>query len=204
VAIIGPIGSGKTTLGKLLLGLYEPTGGMVCLDDTDIRQIDPAELRRFIGYVPQDITLFRGTIRENIILGSPEVEDERILRAAELAGVSQFAGKHPKGFDMEIGEQGRGLSGGQRQSVAMARALLHDPPILVLDEPSSSMDNRTETRMKTNLKNLLAGKTLVLITHRGSLLDLVERIIIIDNGAVVADGPRDQVLSAMKSGQIAF
>ncbi len=204
VAIIGPIGSGKTTLGKLLLGLYEPTGGMVCLDDTDIRQIDPAELRRFIGYVPQDITLFRGTIRENIILGSPEVEDERILRAADLAGVSQFAGKHPKGFDMEIGEQGRGLSGGQRQSVAMARALLHDPPILVLDEPSSSMDNRTETRMKTNLKNLLAGKTLVLITHRGSLLDLVERIIIIDNGAVVADGPRDQVLSAMKSGQIAF
>ena len=204
VAIIGPIGSGKTTLGKLLLGLYEPTGGMVCLDDTDIRQIDPAELRRFIGYVPQDITLFRGTIRENIILGSPEVEDERILRAAELAGVSQFAGKHPKGFDMEIGEQGRGLSGGQRQSAAMARALLHDPPILILDEPSSSMDNRTETRMKTNLKNLLAGKTLVLITHRGSLLDLVERIIIIDNGAVVADGPRDQVLSAMKSGQIAF
>ena len=204
VAIIGPIGSGKTTLGKLLLGLYEPTGGMVCLDDTDIRQIDPAELRRFIGYVPQDITLFRGTIRENIILGSPEVEDERILRAAELAGVSQFAGKHPKGFDMEIGEQGRGLSGGQRQSVAMARALLHDPPILILDEPSSSMDNRTETRMKTNLKNLLAGKTLVLITHRGSLLDLVERIIIIDNGAVVADGPRDQVLSAMKSGQISF
>ncbi len=204
VAIIGPIGSGKTTLGKLLLGLYEPTGGMVCLDDTDIRQIDPAELRRFIGYVPQDITLVRGTIRENIILGSPEVEDERILRAADLAGVSQFAGKHPKGFDMEIGEQGRGLSGGQRQSVAMARALLHDPPILVLDEPSSSMDNRTETRMKTNLKNLLAGKTLVLITHRGSLLDLVERIIIIDNGAGVADGPRDQVLSAMKSGQIAF
>ena len=204
VAIIGPIGSGKTTLGKLLLGLYEPTGGMVCLDDTDIRQIDPAELRRFIGYVPQDITLFRGTIRENIILGSPEVDDARILRAADLAGVSQFAGKHPKGFDMEIGEQGRGLSGGQRQSVAMARALLHDPPILVLDEPSSSMDNRTETRMKTNLKNLLAGKTLVLITHRGSLLDLVERIIIIDNGAVVADGPRDQVLSAMKSGQISF
>ena len=204
VAIIGPIGSGKTTLGKLLLGLYEPTGGMVCLDDTDIRQIDPAELRRFIGYVPQDITLFRGTIRENIILGSPEVDDARILRAADLAGVSQFAGKHPKGFDLEIGEQGRGLSGGQRQSVVMARALLHDPPILILDEPSSSMDNRTETRLKANLKNLLAGKTLVLITHRGSLLDLVERIIIIDNGTVVADGPRDQVLSAMKSGQISF
>ncbi len=204
VAIIGPIGSGKTTLGKLLLGLYEPTGGMVSLDDTDIRQIDPAELRRFIGYVPQDITLFRGTIRDNIILGSPEVDDGAIIRAARMAGVSDFVGKHPMGYDLEIGEQGRGLSGGQRQSVALARAMLHDPPILILDEPSSSMDNRTESRMKANLVSLIAAKTMILITHRGSLLDLVSRIIIIDNGMVVADGPRDQVISAMKSGQINF
>ncbi len=202
VAIIGPIGSGKTTLGKLLLGLYKPTSGMVALDGTDIRQIDPSELRRFIGYVPQDITLFRGTIRENIIFGSPDVEDALILRAAELSGVSTFVGKHPKGFDLEIGEQGRGLSGGQRQSVAIARALLHDPPILVFDEPSSSMDNRTETRLKTNLLNLLPGKTLILITHRGSLLDLVDRIVLIDNAVVAADGPRDQVMAAIKSGQI--
>lgn len=202
VAIIGPIGSGKTTLGKLLLGLYAPTAGMVTIDDTDIRQIDPAELRRFIGYVPQDITLFRGTIRDNIILGSPDAEDALILRAAELSGVSEFVGKHAKGFDLEIGEQGRGLSGGQRQSVAIARALLHDPPILVFDEPSSSMDNRTETRLKDNLKQLLPGKTLILITHRGSLLDLVERIVLIDNAMVVADGPRDQVMTAIRSGQI--
>lgn len=202
VAIIGPIGSGKTTLGKLLLGLYAPTAGMVTIDDTDIRQIDPAELRRFIGYVPQDITLFRGTIRDNIILGSPDVEDSLILRAAELSGVSEFVGKHPKGFDLEVGEQGRGLSGGQRQSVAIARALLHDPPILVFDEPSSSMDNRTETRLKQNLNQLLPGKTLILITHRGSLLDLVERIVLIDNAMVVADGPRDQVMTAIRSGQI--
>jgi ATP-binding cassette subfamily C protein LapB len=202
VALIGPIGSGKTTLGKLLLGLYQPTSGMVTLDDTDIRQIDPSELRRFIGYAPQEITLFRGTIRENIILGSPEVDDARILRAADFSGVSTFVGKHAKGFDMEIGEQGRGLSGGQRQSVAMARALLHDPPILVFDEPSSSMDNRTETRLKQNLRQLLPGKTLILITHRGSMLDLVDRIILIDNAMVVADGPRDQVLTAIKNGQI--
>lgn len=204
VAIIGPIGSGKTTLGKLLLGLYQPTSGMVTLDGTDIRQIDPAQLRRFIGYVPQDITLFRGTIRENIIFGSPEVEDALILRAAELSGVSAFVSKHARGFDLEIGEQGRGLSGGQRQCVAMARALLHDPPILVFDEPSSSMDNRTETRMKANLKHLLPGKTLILITHRGSLLDLVDRIVLIDNAMVVADGPREQVMTAMKNGQIQF
>ncbi|MCL2790636.1 MAG: type I secretion system permease/ATPase [Desulfobulbus sp.] len=202
VAIIGSIGSGKTTLGKLLLGLYEPTAGMVTLDDTDIRQIDPAELRRFIGYVPQDITLFRGTIRDNIILGSPEVEDERILRAAQLSGVNEFVGRHARGFDLEIGEQGRGLSGGQRQSVSIARALLHDPPILVFDEPSSSMDNLSETRLKQNLGQLLPGKTLILITHRGSLLDLVDRIVLINHGVIVADGPREQVMNAIKSGQI--
>ena len=202
VAVIGAIGSGKTTLGKLLLGLYEPTSGMVTLDDTDIRQIDPAELRRFIGYVPQDITLFRGTIRDNIILGSPEVEDDRILRAAQLSGVSEFVSRHAKGFNLEIGEQGRGLSGGQRQTVSIARALLHDPPILVFDEPSSSMDNRHETRLKQNLAQLLPGKTFLLITHRGSLLDLVDRIILINNGMVVADGPREQVMTAIKSGQI--
>lgn len=202
VALIGAIGSGKTTLGKLLLGLYQPTSGTVTLDDTDIRQIDPAELRRFIGYVPQEITLFRGTIRDNIILGSPDVEDDRILRAADLSGVSTFVGKHAQGFDMEIGEQGRGLSGGQRQSVAIARALLHDPPILVFDEPSSSMDNRTETRLRQNLRALLPGKTFILITHRGSLLELVDRIVLIDNAMIVADGPRDQVLTAIRSGQI--
>lgn len=202
VAIIGPIGSGKTTLGKLMLGLYEPQAGMVSLDDTDIRQIDPAELRRFIGYVPQDITLFRGTIRDNIILGSPDVADETILRAADLAGVSAFVGKHSQGFDMMIGEQGSGLSGGQRQSVAIARALLHDPPILVFDEPSSSMDNRTESRLKEKLEKVVQEKTLILITHRASLLDLVDRIIIIDNSTVTADGPRDNVLGAIRSGQI--
>jgi ATP-binding cassette subfamily C protein LapB len=202
VAIIGPIGSGKTTLGKLLLGLYEPINGMVTLDGTDIRQIDPTDLRRFIGYVPQDITLFRGTIRENIILGSPDVDDDRILRAAELSGVTAFIDRQAKGFDLEIGEQGRGLSGGQRQGVAMARALLHDPPILVFDEPSSSMDNRTETRLKENLMKLLPGKTLILITHRGSMLDLIDRIVLIDQGMVVADGPREQVMAAIKSGQI--
>ncbi|MCL1980999.1 MAG: ATP-binding cassette domain-containing protein, partial [Proteobacteria bacterium] len=202
VAFIGSIGSGKTTLGKLLLGLYQPTAGIVTIDDTDIRQIDPAELRRFIGYVPQDITLFRGTIRDNIILGSPEVEDDRILQAAQLSGANEFVSRHPKGFELAIGEQGRGLSGGQRQSVAIARALLHDPPILVFDEPSSSMDNRSETRLKQNLAQLLPGKTLLLITHRASLLDLVDRIILINNGMVVADGPREQVLTAIKSGQI--
>ncbi|MFZ5766899.1 MAG: type I secretion system permease/ATPase [Thermodesulfobacteriota bacterium] len=202
VALIGPIGSGKTTIGKLILGLYQPTEGMVSMDDTDIRQIDPAELRHFIGYVPQDVTLFRGTVRDNIVFGTHDVDDATILHAAEMAGVADFVKKHPAGYDMEIGEQGRGLSGGQRQTVAIARALLLDPPVLVMDEPSSSMDNRTETRLKTNLAPLLAGKTVILITHRASLLDLVDRIVVIDNGTVVADGPKQRIVEALKNGQL--
>ncbi|HEB50012.1 MAG TPA: type I secretion system permease/ATPase [Desulfobulbus sp.] len=202
VAFIGPTGSGKTTLGKLVLGLYQPTGGMVCMDSTDIRQIDPADLRRFIGCVPQDIVLFRGTIRENIILGAPHVDDGTILRAAELSGTAEFVGRHAMGFDMPVGEQGRGLSGGQRQNVAMARAILHDPPILILDEPTSAMDNRGESRLKQRLQEILPDKTLILITHRASLLDLVDRIVVIDNGTIIADGPRDRVLSALRNGQI--
>lgn len=202
VALIGPIGSGKTTIGKLLLGLYQPTEGMVSMDDTDIRQIDPAELRHFIGYVPQDVTLFRGTVRDNIVFGTHDVDDATILHAAEMAGVADFVKKHPAGYDMEIGEQGRGLSGGQRQTVAIARALLLDPPVLVMDEPSSSMDNRTETRLKANLAPLLASKTVILITHRASLLDLVDRIVVIDNGTVVADGPKQRIVEALKNGQL--
>ncbi len=202
VAFIGPIGSGKTTLGKLILGLYQPTGGMVSLDSTDIRQIDPADLRRFIGCVPQDIVLFRGTVRENIILGAPHVDDETILRAAEVAGVAEFVGRHALGYDMPIGEQGRGLSGGQRQNVALARAILHDPRILILDEPTSAMDNRSESRLKKRLQEILPGKTLILITHRASLLDLVERIVVIDRAGIIADGPRDRVLAALRNGQI--
>ncbi|MFH1215067.1 MAG: type I secretion system permease/ATPase [Pseudomonadota bacterium] len=202
VGVIGPIGSGKTTLGKLMLGLYEPISGTVSMDETDIRQIDPAELRHYIGYVAQDVTLFRGTVRENITLGTHDVDDSTVFRAAELAGVDNFVKKHSMGFDMPVEEQGRGLSGGQRQSVALARAILLDPPIIILDEPTSSMDNRTEIHIKTRLAKILKGKTLVLFTHRASLLDLVDRLIVIDSGIIVADGPRAGVLEALKNGQI--
>jgi ATP-binding cassette, subfamily C, bacterial LapB len=202
VGIIGPIGSGKTTLGKLVLGLYEPTGGMVSMDGTDIRQIDPAELRRFIGYVPQDIVLFRGTVRDNITIGTHDVDDALIMNASKTAAVNLFVSKHPMGFDMEVEEGGRGLSGGQRQCIVLARALLLDPPVLVLDEPTSNMDNRTEGMIKQNLSGLIKDKTLLLITHRASLLEMVDRLIVVDNGAVVADGPRASVLEALKYGQI--
>ena len=202
VGIVGPIGSGKTSLGKLLLGLYQPNSGMICVDDTDIRQIDPAELRSFIGYVAQDITLFRGSVRDNITLGVNHVDDNTVLRAADFAGVSDFVRKHAMGFDMEVGELGRGLSGGQRKCVAIARAVLLDPPVLVMDEPTGSMDNMSELRLKKGFAEILDGKTMILITHRASLLSLVDRLIVIDNGAIIADGPRASVLEALKNGQI--
>jgi ATP-binding cassette subfamily C protein LapB len=204
VGIIGSIGSGKTTLGKLLLGLYEPDTGMVAMDGTDIRQIDPIELRRFIGCVPQDIVLFRGSVRDNITLGCDDVSDSEILRVADLSGVSKFVKRNAMGFDMPVGEQGRLLSGGQRQAVAMARALLLDPPVLVLDEPSSSMDARSESLLRQHLNTILKGKTLILTTHRASLLALVDRVVLLDNGMIRADGPKANILEALKNGQISL
>lgn len=202
VAVVGRMGSGKTTLGKLILGLYEPTAGSVCVGGTDLRQLDPADLRRRIGYVAQDIMLFYGNVRENIVLGAADATDERVLQAAQTACVSEFVDRHPLGYDMPAGERGSGLSGGQRQSVAIARALLLDPPILLLDEPTNSMDSTTERRLIANMTSVLPGKTLVLITHKTSLLELIDRVIILDNGRVVADGPKGQVLEALNQGQV--
>lgn len=202
VGLIGSIGSGKSTLGKILLGLYEPDNGIVTVDGTDIRQIDPTDLRHFIGCVPQDITLFRGTVRDNITLGHPDIDDEMIIRAADLSGVTGFIKNHAQGFDMQVGEQGRNLSGGQRQTIALARAMLLDPPIMILDEPSSSMDARTENTMCKKLQPILKNKTLVLVTHRASLLTLVDRIVVLDNGMIRADGPKENIMEALKNGQL--
>jgi ATP-binding cassette subfamily C protein LapB len=202
VAIIGRIGSGKTTVEKMVLGLYEPDSGSVLIDGTDLRQIDPADLRRNIGAVPQDVMLFAGTIRENITIGAPHADDAAMLRAAGLAGVDLFAGRHPAGYDRDVGERGQALSGGQRQAVALARALLVEPPILLLDEPTAAMDNAGETALKLRLGKMLAGRTLVLVTHRASLLNLVDRLIVLDGGAVVADGPKEEVMRALASGEI--
>jgi ATP-binding cassette, subfamily C, bacterial LapB len=174
----------------------------VLIDGTDLRQIDPADVRRHIGCVLQDVLLFRGTIRDNIALGAPFADDRAVLRAAEIAGVADFIARHPQGFDLDVGERGERLSGGQRQAVAVARALLLDAPILVLDEPTSAMDNDAENRLKQRLGETLAGKTLVLVTHRASLLSLVERLIVLDGGRLLADGPRDEVLKALADGRI--
>jgi ATP-binding cassette subfamily C protein LapB len=202
VAIIGRIGSGKTTLEKLIMGLYSPTEGSIKIDDLDIKQVDPANLRRNLGYVPQDINLFHGTVRENIALKAPYVPGHEIIRVAEVAGVSHFVNQHPSGFDMKIGERGEGLSGGQRQSIAIARALIMSPPILLMDEPSNAMDNATEAELLANLKQEIADKTFILVTHRASLLKLVERVVVIEQGSILADGPKEQVLDALKQGKL--
>ena len=199
VGIIGRMGSGKSTVGRLMTGLYTPQEGAVRFGGVDLRQMDAANLRGRMGYLPQDVTLFYGTIRDNIALDDPGIEDQRVLRAAYQAGATDFIRTLPGGLGAPVGEQGAAISGGQRQSVALARALLHDPEVLILDEPTSNMDKATESLLRTRLAKLVENKTLVLITHRASLLALVNRLIIIDNGHVVADGPRDEVLAAISN-----
>ncbi|MDA0664667.1 MAG: ATP-binding cassette domain-containing protein [Proteobacteria bacterium] len=202
VGLIGRIGSGKSTIQRLVMALYEPSEGAVLVDGTDVRQIDPADLRRSIGSVPQDVYLFFGSIRDNIAIGAPYTDDETIRRAARITGVEEFVSRHPSGYDMPVGERGQFVSGGQRQSVAVARALLRDPPIMLFDEPTSNMDNTSEGRFKARLANMIDDKTLLLVTHRGSMLSLVDRLIVIDGGRVVADGPKQDVLEALQGGQI--
>ncbi len=202
VALIGRIGSGKSSIQKLLLGLYKPSGGAIAVDGIDLSQIDPSDLRRCVGYVPQDVMLFAGSVRDNITIGLPKASDAQILQAARLAGVEAFVNQHPLGFDMPVGERGSALSGGQRQAVALARAMLHAPSILVLDEPSNSMDNASEDYLRRQLKDYAKQKTLLMVTHKMSLLDLVDRLIVIDGGRVLADGPKDSVLEALKQGRL--
>ncbi|WP_103619170.1 type I secretion system permease/ATPase [Campylobacter concisus] len=197
VGIIGKNGSGKTTLQKLILGLYSPTEGSVLIDGIDINQIDPADLRRNIGYVPQDVVLFKGTVRENIVQKAPYVDDIQIIKAAKVSGVDEYVNAHPLGFDMPVFERGDGISGGQRQSIAVARAFLLDSPIILLDEPTNSLDNTVENKLKVNLKTNTANKTMLLVTHRTSMLDLVDRLIVMDNGKILLDGPRDEVLARL-------
>jgi len=197
IGIIGRIGSGKSTIEKLILGLYEPDSGSVLVDDIDIKQIDPADLRKHIGYVGQHLSFFRGTLKENILLGTRNVDDAQMMEAALLAGVDEFAKKHPQGYEMEIGEQGRGLSGGQRQSVAIARAFLRNTPIILMDEPSNAMDQTTEQMLIDRLKRHRMDSTIVIVTQKMSMLDLVDRVIVMHEGKVFLDGPKSEVLKRL-------
>ncbi|MEL6735476.1 MAG: type I secretion system permease/ATPase [Pseudomonadota bacterium] len=197
VGIVGRVGSGKSTVGKLLCGLYETTDGGILLDDVDVKHCNRADLRRAVGFVSQSPDLFSGTLRENICFNGA-VSAEKFEEACFVSGVAVFAQSHPLGYEMPVGERGAFLSGGQKQAVALARALILQPRILFLDEPSAAMDTTTEAALVRNLKAHKSKlHTFIVATHRTSLLDLVDRIIVLDKGAVVHDGPRDQVLRAM-------
>ena len=203
VALIGRVGSGKSTIQRLMMGLYQPTEGAVLIDHTDLRQLDPADVRRNQAYVSQEVTLFFGSLRDNIALGMPYADDAAVREAAEVACLTDYVNRHPMGFEMPVGERGDSLSGGQRQCVGLARAVLHNAPILLLDEPTSAMDFSTEAQITTRIGEFTAQRTVVLVTHRTSMLALVNRVIVIDGGKVVADGPRERIMQALSHGRIA-
>ncbi|HUD90880.1 ATP-binding cassette domain-containing protein [Sphingobium sp.] len=203
VGFLGRVGSGKSTLARLVLGLYEPEEGVVLIDGIDVRQYDPVELRRLIGAGMQDNVLIAGSVRQNICLDRPGVEQDEMIRAAEISGTHRFMGQIANGYDLRLADRGDGLSGGQRQSIAIARAIAGRPPILIFDEPSSSMDAQTENDLIARLQPEVTGRTLLLITHRTSLLTMVDRIVVLDRGKIVADGPRDAVLQRLTRGKAA-
>lgn len=197
VAILGKIGSGKSTLLRVLARLFTPSAGQIFADGLDVTQIDPADWRKHVGFVSQDPRLFYGSLRENIMIGTPDATSKEFLRVLKLTGLDQIAAKHPMGINLPIGEMGEGLSGGQRQLVSLARSLIARPAVLLLDEPTSSMDMQTENKFIEHLKTATDDQTLVVVTHRPSMLALVDRVIVIDEGKVVADGPKDHVMASM-------
>lgn len=202
VALIGPIGSGKSTIARLIAGLYEPVSGLVMLDGIDIRQMEPRAMRAKIGALLQDNSLLTGTIRENIELARNPDETE-LHRVSALSGAQDFISTLPNGFELRLSDRGEGLSGGQRQSIALARALYGQPPVMLLDEPTSSIDTETEAALMERLKGELAARTLVLVTHRPSLLALVDRVILMARGRVIVDGTPDQIskkISLLRAG----
>ena len=193
VALVGRMGSGKSTLGRLMAGLIEPTEGAVMIDGVDIRQIDRSDLRRNVGVMLQESWLFSGTIKENLQMGFTEYGDAHLLDIARRAGVDDFVANHPQGYDMMLKERGEGLSGGQRQSINLARAMLHDPSLLILDEPTSSMDAASERFVLARLVEWAGHRTIVAITHRNSILEMVERVLVIEQGSVLADTTPEQL-----------
>lgn len=198
VGIIGRIGSGKTTIGRLLCRLYLPTSGELLIDGIDVRQYHPAEIRTAVGVAGQTGDLFSGTVKENLLMARPDATDEEIIEAARLSGVDEFVSNNPRGYDMNVGERGSSLSGGQKQAVAIARLLIARPKIVFLDEPSSSMDLASERQLIRHLSQAFDRQTTIIIsTHRFSMLELVDRLIVIDQGRVIADGPKAQVLQAL-------
>lgn len=201
IGLIGAVGSGKTTLQRLVQNLYEPKSGAILLDGTDVRQIDPGDLRRAVGVIQQRPQLFYGSVRQNITMGHETVSDRAVLRAAELSGVMDFLRDTQHGLDTQVGERGEALSGGQQQAVAVARALLYDPPILIMDEPTSSLDPASEIRLMRRLEALVRNRTIILITHKATMLSLVDRLVLMDRGRLIANGPKDEIMRRLQAGE---
>lgn len=202
IGVLGRVGSGKSTLARLICGLSQPRSGLIRIDHTDIAQLDPADLRRNISLVPQEVFLMRGSLRDNIAAGRPDATDQEILEAATMAGVHEFVARHPQGYDMILGERGQGLSGGQRQAVAIARALLSRANTLVLDEATNAMDQQGENALCQRLEPYLKDRTLLLITHRQSMLAVVDHLIVLDQGQIAISGPKQEVLEALSGGKV--
>lgn len=198
IAIVGSNASGKTTLIKMLLGLYQPTEGAVLLDEINLQQFDLTALRHLIGYVPQDIQIVHGTIKDNITIGCRHVPDEAIWKAAEISGLLTWLKGHPKGLDLIVGERGSTLSGGQKQALALARALVHNPPILILDEPTSSLDFQAEAAFVAHLEAALGRRTLIMVSHRQVPLRLCQEVVVLQQGRIVS---KQSMADAIKASQ---
>ncbi|MFZ2650912.1 MAG: type I secretion system permease/ATPase, partial [Burkholderiaceae bacterium] len=196
VAVLGRIGSGKSTVLRLLASLYQPTEGMVQADGIDLRQIDPADFRARVGFVSQEPRLFNGSLRDNVLMGRANVDATQLAQVARLTGLDRLVASHPKGWELSVGEMGGMLSGGQRQLVALARCLVTQPQILLMDEPTSSMDAQSEALFLRQLKEAVGQRTLIVVTHRPAVLELVQRVVVIDSGKVALDGPKALVLAA--------
>jgi ATP-binding cassette subfamily C protein LapB len=197
VGIIGQVGSGKSTISAILMGFYDVESGSVFMDNLDVKQLDPVDLRHSYSYVPQEVTLFSGTVRDNITLSAPHATDAEIVKASDFGVVGALTDRHPLGMDLQVGERGFNISGGQRQSIAIARAFIKDSPIILLDEPTNAMDYNTEMKVITNLKEATKGKTTIIITHKPSILTIVDRLLVIDDGRLVMDGPKDEIMAKL-------
>jgi len=200
VGIIGRIGSGKSSIQKLILGLYQPDSGQILIDGIDINQIDPADLRKNMSYVSQDVMLFRGTAKDNITFRATHATDAAMIRAAQISGAAEFIKKHPRGYEMPIGERGQGLSGGQKQSIGIARAFLIPTPIMLMDEPSNAMDQLTEARLLENVSKNLKETTSIIVTQKMSLLKIVNRVIVVNDGRIFIDAPKEEALKQLQGG----
>lgn len=197
IAIIGRIGSGKSTIIKLILGLYQPDSGQILIDGIDINQIDPSDLRKNMGYVAQDIMLFRGTVKDNIVFRATYASDGDMIKAATISGTSEFIKKHPKGYEMPIGERGAGLSGGQKQSIGIARAFLVHSNIMLFDEPSNSMDQLSEEKLLKNLEAELQDRTAIIVTQKMAILKIAKRVMVMHEGKLIIDAPKEEALEKL-------